>query len=69
MLRKPPGFQHELTMYNPKGAHAISVWDDKNSAETYRTDTYPKVLAKLTNLLDGTPTVETYETANSYART
>ena len=69
MLRKQPGFQHEITMANPKGAHAISIWDDKKSAETYGTDTYPKVLAKLTNLLDGVPTVETYETANSYART
>lgn len=69
MLRKQAGFQQEVTMVNPKGAHAISVWDDRKSAETYQTETYPKVLAKLTNVINGTPTVETYETASSYART
>jgi len=57
MLRKQAGFQQELTFVNPKGAHAISLWDDKKSAETYRTETYPKVLAKLDTLIDGAPTV------------
>jgi quinol monooxygenase YgiN len=69
MLRKQPGFQQELTFVNPKGAHAISLWDDKKSAETYSTETYPKILAKLTTLIVGTPTVENFETTNSYART
>ena len=69
MLRKQSGFQHEVTLVNPKGAHAISVWDDRKSAETYQTETYPNVLAKLTTVIEGTPTVETYETATSYART
>ena len=68
MLRKQSGFQHEMTLVNEKGAHAISLWDDKKSAETYQTETYPKILAKLTALLVGTPTVETFETASSYAR-
>ena len=69
MLRKQAGFQQEVTFVNPKGAHAISVWDDRKSAETYQTETYPKVLAKLTTVIEGNPTVETYETASSYART
>jgi heme-degrading monooxygenase HmoA len=69
MLRKQPGFQQELTFVNPKGAHAITLWDDKKSAETYETETYPKVLARLTTLIVGTPTVENFETTNSYART
>jgi len=68
MLRKQAGFQHEVTLVNPKGAHAISLWDDRKSAETYQTETYPKVLAKLTTVINGTPTLETYETASSYAR-
>ena len=68
MLRNQPGFQQELTFVNPKGAHAISLWDDKKSAETYQTETYPKVLAKLTTVINGTPTLETYESASSYAR-
>ena len=69
MLRKQAGFQHEVTLVNPKGAFAISLWDDKKSAETYQAETYPKILAKLTTLIVGNPTVENYETATSYART
>ena len=68
MLRKQSGFLEEVTMVNPKGAHAISLWDDRKSAETYQTATYPQVLAKLNTVIEGTPTVETYETASSYAR-
>ena len=68
MLRKQSGFLEEVTMVNPKGAHAISLWDDRKSADVYQTTTYPQVLAKLTTVIEGTPTVETYETASSYAR-
>ncbi len=68
MLRKQDGFQEELTMVSPTGAHAISLWNDRKSAENYKTSTYPQVLAKLTTVIEGTPTVETYETASSYAR-
>ena len=69
MLRKQEGFQEEVTLVNPKGVHAISLWDNRKNAETYETGTYPQVLAKLTTVIEGTPTVETYETATSYART
>ena len=68
MLRKQEGFQEEVTLVNPKGVHAISLWDNRKNAETYGTATYPQVLAKLTTVIEGTPTVETYETATSYAR-
>jgi quinol monooxygenase YgiN len=68
MLRKQTGFQEEVTLVNPKGAHFISLWDNRKNAETYETATYPQVLAKLNVFLDGTPKVETYETASTYAR-
>ena len=68
MLRKQNGFQEEVTLVNVKGAHFISLWDNRKNAETYETATYPQVLAKLTTLIEGTPRVETYETASSYAR-
>jgi quinol monooxygenase YgiN len=68
MLRKQNGFQEELTLVNPKGAHFISLWDNRKNAETYEAATYPQVLAKLTQFIDGTPRVEIYETASSYAR-
>jgi len=69
MLRRQAGFQQEVTLVNPKNALGISLWEDRKSAETYLTETYPQVLAKLTPVLDGTPKVETYETASTYART
>ncbi|MEX0878267.1 MAG: hypothetical protein WEB59_02715 [Thermoanaerobaculia bacterium] len=68
MLRKQNGFLEEVTLVNPKGSHAISLWDNRKNADTYQTQTYPQVLAKLTPVIEGTPTVETYETASSYAR-
>jgi quinol monooxygenase YgiN len=68
MLRKQEGFQEEVTLVNPKGAYAISLWDDRKSAETYQTATYPQILAKLTPVLEGTPTLETFENATTYAR-
>ena len=68
MLRKQNGFQEEVTLVNTKGAQFISLWDNRKNAETYETATYPQVLAKLTPFIDGTPKVETYETASSYAR-
>lgn len=68
MLRKQSGFLEEVTLVNPKNAIGISLWDDRQSAEAYQTATYPQVLAKLGPVIDGTPTVETYETATSYTR-
>jgi quinol monooxygenase YgiN len=68
MLRKQDGFEEEVTLVNPNGAHFISLWNNRKSAETYETATYPQVLAKLTPCIVGTPKVETYETASSYAR-
>jgi heme-degrading monooxygenase HmoA len=68
MLRTQEGFQEEVTLLNPKGAQFISLWDNRKNAETYEKATYPQVLAKLTPWIDGTPSVETYETASTYAR-
>ncbi len=68
MLRKQNGFLEEVTLVNPKGVHAISLWDNRQSADAYQTATYPDVLAKLTTVIEGTPTVETYENVTSYAR-
>jgi heme-degrading monooxygenase HmoA len=68
MLRRQAGFQEEVTLLGPKGSRAISLWDDEKSAEAYKTAAYSQVLAKLSTVIDGTPTVETYETATSYPR-
>ncbi len=68
MLRKQEGFEKEVTLLNPKGAYFISLWDNRKHAETYEKATYPQVLAKLNPFIVGTPIVETYETASTYAR-
>lgn len=67
LLRKQPGFQDEITFIGNDGleAFAISLWDRKESAETYSTQAYPEVTKLLTTVLDGTPKVETYEVSNS----
>lgn len=67
MLRKEKGFQDEITFAGPSGTEmiGISLWDRKESAETYNTQTYPEVLKALANVLEGTPQVKTYEVANS----
>jgi quinol monooxygenase YgiN len=68
MLRKQNGFQNELTFVNPNGAVAISLWEDRKSAETYNSSTYSQVLAKLNPVIVGTPKVETYDVTASTLR-
>ena len=66
-LRKQAGFQGELTFLVPGGteAVAISVWDKKENAEAYARTGYPEVMKNLNKFIEGTPTVKTYEVANS----
>ena len=67
MLRKQPGFKDEITFVatDKDVAVAISLWDRRESAHAYSRETYPAVLQKLQQLVDGTPQVQSYEVANS----
>jgi len=67
MLRKEKGFQDEITFAGPSGTEmvAISLWDRKESAESFSGHPYSEVLKSLTNVLEGTPQVKTYEVGNS----
>ena len=67
ILRKQNGFKDEITFLAPDGADAvaISLWDRKENADAYSRDTYPAVLKRLANVVEGTPQVQTYEVANS----
>ena len=67
LLRKQKGFQDELTFVVQGGSEAvgISLWDQKESAETYARGTYPQVLTTLSKVLEGTPKVQAYEVSNS----
>jgi len=68
MLRKQSGFRNEFTLVNPDGAVAISLWEDRKSAETYNTSTYPQILEKLNPMIVGAPKVETYDVTTTTLR-
>jgi quinol monooxygenase YgiN len=68
MLRKQNGFKNEFTLVNPNGAVAISLWEDRKSAETYNTSTYPQILEKLNPMIVGAPKVETYDVTTTTLR-
>jgi hypothetical protein len=67
VLRKQKGFQDEIAFVASGGADAvgISVWDLKESAETYARGAYAGVLKTLAKVVEGTPQVQTYEVCNS----
>ncbi len=67
LLRKQNGFKDEITFSGPGGIDvtAISLWDNKASAETYNTNTYPEVLKTMARFIEGTPRVQTGEVVNS----
>jgi hypothetical protein len=66
-LRKQQGFEGELTFLATGGSEAvaISLWDKKENADAYAKTGYPEVLRNLNKFVEGTPTVKTYEVANS----
>ena len=67
ILRRQKGFRDETTFIAPERSEAIasSFWDTKEDAETYNRTGYPEVLKTLSNVIDGTPTVRTFEAAYS----
>jgi hypothetical protein len=67
LLRRQNGFKDEITFAGPGGIDvtAISLWDNKASAETYNANTYPEVLKTLARLFERTPKVQTGEVVNS----
>ena len=67
ILRKQKGFRDETTFIAPERSEAIvnSFWDTKADAEAYDHTSYAEVLKSLSNVIDGTPTVKTFEFANS----
>ena len=65
LLKQEKGFRQVLTVLDRNGGMSLSVWDDRVSAEAYNTKTYPEVLRKLDGVLEGAPSVHTYETVFS----
>ena len=67
ILRKQKGFRDETTFIAPERSEAVanSFWDTKADAEAYDHTAYAEVLKTLSNVIDGTPTVKTFEFASS----
>ena len=67
ILRKQKGFRDETTFIAPDRSEAIanSFWDTKADAEAYDRTAYTDVLQTLSNVIEGTPTVRTFEFARS----
>ncbi len=67
VLRKQHGFKDEIAFVPTDGkeAVAISLWEERENAETYNRATYPEVLKTLAKVVVGTPQVHTLEVTNS----
>jgi hypothetical protein len=67
LLRSQRGFKDEIALVvsGGKKAVAISLWDQKENAETYNHAKYPEVLKAMAEVIEGSPQVETYEVSNS----
>ena len=67
ILRKQKGFRDETTLIAPDRSEAIanSFWDTKADADAYSSTAYPEVLKTLSNVIDGTPIVKSFEFARS----
>ena len=67
LLRKQKGFRDEITFIAPERSEAVgnSFWDTKEDAQAYNSTGYPELLKALSTVVEGTPTVETFEVGNS----
>jgi hypothetical protein len=67
LLRKQKGFRDEITFIATERSEAVgnSFWDTKEDAQAYNSSGYPEILKALSKVLEGTPTVETFEVASS----
>ena len=67
LLKKQKGFKEEITLCSPASTEAVSfsLWENKSNADDYNSHVYPEVLKTLAKTIDGTPRVQTFETAVS----
>ena|ERR1700730_1710196 len=66
LLQRQKGFREEIVLTNPNGADAIaiSLWEQKENAESYNREKFPEVQQILSKVLEGTPQVKTYEVSH-----
>lgn len=68
ILKNQPGFLDEITLVSdedPNRILAISFWKSREHAENYHREHFKTVTDTISNLLEGTPQVRTFEVENS----
>ena len=67
LLQRQKGFRDELVLTIPGATEVvgISIWDQKENAETYNRETFPEVQKLLGKVIEGTPQVKTCEVSHS----
>jgi heme-degrading monooxygenase HmoA len=68
ILKNQPGFLDEITLVSdedPNRILAISFWKSREHAENYHREQFSNVTQIISNLLEGTPQVRTFEVENS----
>jgi heme-degrading monooxygenase HmoA len=67
LLQRQKGFREEIVLTNPNGAEAvaISIWEQKENAESYNREKFPEVQQLLARVLEGNPQVKTYDVSHS----
>jgi len=67
LLQRQKGFREEIVLTNPNGAEAvgISIWEQKENAESYNREKFPEVQQLLAKVLEGNPQVKTYDVAHA----
>jgi len=67
LLQKQKGFQDAISLVASNGSEVvgISLWDQKEDAKAYNLTTYTEVQKVLSEGIEGTPQVQTYEVSVS----
>jgi len=67
LLRKQTGFKDEIMFANVKDncVFALSLWDSKESAEAYSRGSYAEVARIMSEVVQGTPEVKSFEIEES----
>lgn len=67
LLQKQKGFKEAITLSNAGSPDAVSIslWENKSNSDDYNTRAYPEALKILAKVIEGTPRVQTFESAVS----
>jgi heme-degrading monooxygenase HmoA len=67
LLQKQKGFKEVITLSNAGSPDVVSIslWETKSNSDDYNTRAYPEALKILAKVIEGTPRVQTFESAVS----